>query len=470
MTTAPPESSTTDHLTKLYILSLSVVAGLSISGQALVQHQLIQQQKNMELVEMVSDHQIMNQKLSKLALAVQLAANRPDHQKRLAELRNITETWEAPSKSLRGRMLVAVSAKNGTHLDRMFTTITPHFDTLLDAAKAILADKSADSDSSPALQPPLKQARSIGRILAAEYAFNQDINRIKQEYSAVIKQGIVELQRLELMLLAITCTVLLIEGILVFRPAVRALQQTLKKLTVEQEKSERLLLNILPAAISNRLKQDSRAIADGFSKATVLFADIVGFTELSSHLPPQELVGLLNQIFSRFDTLAEKHGLEKIKTIGDAYMVVGGLPNPRTDHAAAVAAMALDMQSEIRAMNSEFSHPLTIRIGINSGPVIAGVIGIKKFIYDLWGDTVNIASRMESHGQAGAIQVSEATYQALQVVPNATYELVERGLIAVKGKGEMRTYWLQDRRPPLASGNPPHREQATQQTNCAAKP
>ncbi len=468
MITAPPESSTTHHLTKLYILSLSVVAGLSIAGQALIQHQLIQQQQNMELVEMVSEHQIMNQKLSKLALAVQIAANRPNRQKRLAELRHLTETWEAPSKSLRARMLVAVSTKNGAHLDQMFTTIAPHFDTLLDAAKAILADQAVDSDLSPTFQPSLKQGRNIGRILAAEYAFNQDINRIKQEYSAVIKQGIAELRRLELTLLAITCAVLLVEGILVFRPAVRTLQQTLKKLTVEQEKSERLLLNILPAAIANRLKQDSRAIADGFSEATVLFADIVGFTELSSHLPPQELVGLLNQIFSRFDTLAEKHGLEKIKTIGDAYMVVGGLPNPRTDHAAAVAAMALDMQSAIRTMNAEFSHPLNIRIGINSGPVIAGVIGIKKFIYDLWGDTVNIASRMESHGQAGEIQVSEATYQALQSTPNVTYEFVDRGLIAVKGKGDMRTYWLKNRQ--LASSNPPHRKQTTQQTNRAAKP
>ena len=206
----------------------------------------------------------------------------------------------------------------------------------------------------------------------------------------------------------------------------------------EQEKSERLLLNILPEAIATRLKQEQGTIADGFAEATVLFADIVGFTKLASRVSPTELVHLLNDIFSTFDLLAERHGLEKIKTIGDAYMVVGGLPLPREDHAEAIARMALDMQQAVIEFSTKIREPFTIRIGINSGPVIAGVIGLKKFIYDLWGDTVNIASRMESHGIPGAIQVTEATYSRLE----GKFILEKRGPIQVKGKGQMTTYLL----------------------------
>ncbi|MGL5062226.1 MAG: adenylate/guanylate cyclase domain-containing protein, partial [Microcoleus sp.] len=177
----------------------------------------------------------------------------------------------------------------------------------------------------------------------------------------------------------------------------------------EQEKSERLLLNILPQVIADRLKRNETTIAEYFPEATVLFADIVGFTPLSAQMNPIELVELLNQIFSGFDLLCERHGLEKIKTIGDAYMVVGGLPEPRADHAEAIAEMALDMQAEIARFNTENQKYFSIRVGIHSGPVVAGVIGIKKFIYDLWGDTVNIASRMESHGISWRIQASETT-------------------------------------------------------------
>lgn len=186
-------------------------------------------------------------------------------------------------------------------------------------------------------------------------------------------------------------------------------QAYLKKLAEEQEKSERLLLNILPEAIAQRLKQGESTIADSFADVTVLFSDIVNFTKLSANLSPAQLVEVLNEIFSAFDELAEKYGLEKIKTIGDAYMVVGGLPTPRPDHAEAIANMALDMQSIIGQFRLEGNEPVQMRTGINIGAVEAGVIGTKKFTYDLWGDTVNTANRMESHGVAGKIQVTETT-------------------------------------------------------------
>lgn len=211
----------------------------------------------------------------------------------------------------------------------------------------------------------------------------------------------------------------------------------------EREKSERLLLNILPEAIADKLKEGHSHIADGFPEVTILFADIVGFTKLSETISPQDLVQLLNKIFSSFDGLCARHGLEKIKTIGDAYMVVGGLPMPRKDHAEAIAEIALDMQQEIERFNARENANLSIRIGINTGPVVAGVIGTTKFIYDLWGDAVNTASRMESHGIPDAIQASAATYQLLQ----DKYLWKERGIIHVKGKGEMMAYLLVGRQP-----------------------
>lgn len=212
-------------------------------------------------------------------------------------------------------------------------------------------------------------------------------------------------------------------------------------LRYQQEQSEALLLNTLPAPIAQRLKMQESSIADSFAEVTVMFADIVGFTQLSENIPPTDLVNLLNTIFSAFDQLTERHGLEKIKTIGDAYMVVGGLPIPRSDHAQAIADMALDMQKSIADFNAKTGEAFSIRIGINTGPVVAGVIGIKKFIYDLWGDTVNTASRMESHGIPGRIQVSAETYARLQ----DDYQFEERGVIQVKGKGEMLTYLLTGR-------------------------
>ncbi len=221
------------------------------------------------------------------------------------------------------------------------------------------------------------------------------------------------------------------------------LQSTNQQLQAEQEKSDRLLLNILPAPIADQLKEGQCTIADGFAEATILFADLVDFTQLSEKMPAAELVGLLNEIFCGFDRLTEAHGLEKIKTIGDAYMVVGGLPTPRADHAVAIAAMALDMQAEMVRFNQRTGHTCGIRIGINSGPVIAGVIGTKKFIYDLWGDTVNVASRMESHGLPGTIQVTAATYELIK----HAFVLQSRGPIDIKGKGSMTTYLLMDHRP-----------------------
>lgn len=210
-----------------------------------------------------------------------------------------------------------------------------------------------------------------------------------------------------------------------------------------RKKAELLLLNILPQPIAERLKKGQRTIADSFEEVTVMFADLVEFTKYSAQTSPQALVETLNVIFSKFDRLAEKHGLEKIKTIGDAYMVVAGLPTPRKNHAEAIAEMALDMRKEIAKYNNENGESFKLRIGINSGPVVAGVIGIKKISYDLWGDTVNTASRMESQGQPGQIQVTVATYERLR----DHYLFEERFPMQVKGKGEMTTYLLMGKKP-----------------------
>jgi class 3 adenylate cyclase len=221
-------------------------------------------------------------------------------------------------------------------------------------------------------------------------------------------------------------------------------QAYLVKLQIEQNKSEALLLNILPKPIADRLKRGESVIADSFPEATVLFSDLVGFTQLSAGVPASQLVEQLNEIFLAFDKLTESHGLEKIKTIGDAYMLVGGLPTPRLDHAEAVADIAIEMLSAIEKINKENQLNLKIRIGIHTGSVVAGVIGKKKFNYDLWGDAVNIASRMESHSLPGKIQLSEATYRLIQ----DKFDCECRGLIDIKGKGQMKTYFLQGRKKP----------------------
>lgn len=213
------------------------------------------------------------------------------------------------------------------------------------------------------------------------------------------------------------------------------------KLALEYERAENLLLNILPAPIATRLKDNPQIIADEYPSVSVLFADIVNFTETSDAMSPPELVHTLNMAFSRFDALVERHGCEKIKTIGDAYMVVSGLPEPRPDHAEAMVALALDMIDAAEDINASSAFPFTMRIGINSGPVVAGVIGDRKFAYDLWGDTVNVASRMESHGQPGIIQITESTRS--QLGRAVTVEAL--GNLDVKGKGQMQTYRVKSR-------------------------
>ncbi|MEO1431657.1 MAG: adenylate/guanylate cyclase domain-containing protein [Cyanobacteria bacterium J06633_8] len=211
-----------------------------------------------------------------------------------------------------------------------------------------------------------------------------------------------------------------------------------KALRHQQEQTEKLLLNILPASIANRLKQEPGTIAEYFEDVTVMFADIVGFTQIAASVTAKTLVNLLNQIFSVFDRLSLKYDLEKIKTIGDAYMVVGGLPTRSSNHPQTIAAMALEMQNAIETFNRRNNLNLSIRIGIHTGSVVAGVIGLQKFSYDLWGNTVNIASRMESHGLPGKIQLTEDTYKRLQ----DKFILERRGEILVKGKGLMTTYLL----------------------------
>ncbi len=204
-----------------------------------------------------------------------------------------------------------------------------------------------------------------------------------------------------------------------------------------QAKSETLLLNILPREIAAILKNESRTIADHYEEASVLFADMVGFTSLSERLPPVEMVELLNEVFSFFDSLLDKYGVEKIRTIGDSYMVAAGVPRGKPDHAQALAHMALEMRDYISTYQFRNGQRVNFRIGINSGSMIAGVIGSRKFVYDVWGDAVNVASRMESHGLGGAVQVTRATYELIK----DEFVCEPRGAVEVKGKGEMDV-WL----------------------------
>ncbi|MEA2673978.1 MAG: adenylate cyclase [Chloroflexota bacterium] len=210
----------------------------------------------------------------------------------------------------------------------------------------------------------------------------------------------------------------------------------------EHERAENLLLNILPGSIAERLKARPETIADGFREVSVLFADVVEFTPRAEKLAAAEVVGLLDRLFSHFDELAERYDLEKIKTIGDAYMVAAGVPDPRPDHAQALAHLALDMVESVAPGGAVGDLGLELRIGLNSGPVVAGVIGRKRFLYDLWGDAVNTASRMESQGTPGRIQITRATYELLK----ADFVCEPRGTVPVKGKGDMETWYLVGRR------------------------
>ena len=220
-------------------------------------------------------------------------------------------------------------------------------------------------------------------------------------------------------------------------------QDALVALRAAQEQAENLLLNILPHSIADRLKASPQAIADQFTAASILFADVVDFTPRAEHLPPGEVVGMLDELFSHFDTLVERYQLEKIKTIGDCYMVAAGVPTPRADHARALALLGLDMLDAVRSAGDVGYLGVELRIGINSGPVVAGVIGRKRFLYDLWGDAVNIASRMQSQGTPGRIQITRATYELLK----DEFECEPRGTVSVKGKGEMETWYLVGPRP-----------------------
>jgi adenylate cyclase len=230
------------------------------------------------------------------------------------------------------------------------------------------------------------------------------------------------------------------------RKHLEMLNQEKQLLEIEQMKTEKLMLNILPRPIAERLKRGEKNISGSYPDVTILFSDLVGFTKMSSKTTATELVRLLNDLFTRFDIRAEALGLEKIKTIGDAYMVVGGLPIPRPDHAALCAEMALGMFEDLQNFNQENNAELNMRIGMNSGPVVAGVIGFTKFSYDLWGNTVNTASRMESTSQHGRVQVSPSTYEALKDL----YDFEDAGLMECKGLGEIRTRLLVGKRLHLA--------------------
>jgi adenylate cyclase len=224
----------------------------------------------------------------------------------------------------------------------------------------------------------------------------------------------------------------------------------LKALQGEQEKSEALLVNILPSSIAERLKAATQTIADHFDSASILFADVVDFTPLAQRLPPAEMVGMLDQLFSHFDTLAERHGLEKIKTIGDCYMAAAGVPDPCADHARRAALLALDMRDAVATSAIAVEPGCELRIGINSGPVVAGVIGTRRFLYDLWGDAVNTASRMESHSTPGEIQITRTTYELLK----DEFVCKRRGTILVKGMGRMETWYLVESRSDDARAEP----------------
>jgi guanylate cyclase len=223
---------------------------------------------------------------------------------------------------------------------------------------------------------------------------------------------------------------------------VKEKEKAYRLLNLEQEKSEKLLLNVLPKEIAPVLKNEARTIAEKFESASVLFADVVGFTPLSAELAPTEMVDLLNEIFSTFDALVEKYGLEKIRTIGDNYMVAAGVPRPRLDHCQAMANLALDMLDYIQKRPGQNGKRIEFRIGMNTGPLIGGVIGRQKFHYDVWGDTVNLASRMESQGEAGRIQITRAARELLE----HDFLCTPRGKVAIKGRGEMDTWFLVGRK------------------------
>jgi len=471
----------TRRLTVFYVASLGAIAGLSILGQVLIQHALKQQELDIQVISAAQQQKMLIPQMTRTALLMQMssdAATRTQYEEEIEEAIASAMSWRETMGSLArdGRL----SRARRQQIQHMVERLSPGHQQLVSIAEQAKngplrqggqgnaggmgipnqrpgllrgGDRRNGGNPSGQGQPPQPgagQSPAEGDPLVLERSFMRELDALILTYNQQVAASTQYLKRLELGLLVVTLLVLVLEGALVFRPAVNKIHETMgalaeslqktqamaKRLELEQKKSEKLLLNILPQPVANRLKEKQQAIADGFAEVSVLFADIVGFTQLSTTMPPQQLVGLLNEIFSTFDELAERHGLEKIKTIGDAYMVVGGLPTPRADHAAAIVAMAMDMQGAIAAFNQKNNQSFEIRIGINSGPVVAGVIGIKKFIYDLWGDTVNTASRMESHGVPGGIHITDSTYQRIK----HKYHAESQGMMPIKGKGEMETY------------------------------
>ncbi|MFP4296976.1 MAG: adenylate/guanylate cyclase domain-containing protein [Spirulinaceae cyanobacterium] len=308
--------------------------------------------------------------------------------------------------------------------DRCFTYVNPQ-------ASRLLQHESEDllSYKFSYILPELKNSN-----------FEQYINQAQNQQSSITFESRYRDRWLEIRIFPSY------EGVSVFFHDITQRKQTDAALKREKQKVESLLLNILPKSIVEKLKINScllaeNYIAEHYKSATILFADLVNFTQISSQKTPQELVIMLNKIFSAFDRLTLERGLEKIKTIGDAYLVAGGLPERQENSAIAIADLALAMQRTLAELNQILGLEMQLRIGINTGSVVAGVIGTNKFTYDLWGDAVNVASRMESQGQPGKIQISQSTYEAL----SPYYPCQPRGYIKVKGKGTMKTYWLGDR-------------------------
>ena len=363
---------------------------------------------------------------------------------RLQERLRLAEVPElvANSQEIETRLKSYLTTRQSTELQIINDILQRLRERIVTSSKVNLGQRSLIISGGDEYQEQIKRIIGIFQEIDSKFAnFDAQTARLSQQLIDLAAQ---EIDRAQSQIIRtndssrVLLMLAVVGAIIVAGVIAQLFFSALKTLQAEQEKSEQLLLNILPMPIANRLKQQEQTIADDFPSATVLFADIVGFTELSGEISPIELVEILNVIFSEFDYLAEKHSLEKIKTIGDAYMVVGGLPTPNLLHAEALARMALDMLETINQFARETGKDFQIRIGINTGPVIAGVIGTKKYIYDLWGDTVNIASRMESQGLPGKIQVTAAAYDLLK----DSFNLESRGLIDVKGKGKMECYLL----------------------------
>ncbi|MGB3759744.1 MAG: adenylate/guanylate cyclase domain-containing protein, partial [Rivularia sp. (in: cyanobacteria)] len=338
MSENPIVNTSTRNLSIFYTFSLSLVACLSVSGQIIVQGMLSQQQKNLEVVSLIEERQTLCQEVIKFVALLKLEPETRNNPQQLQKLQQLVIDWKDSGEQLAiaTQKTPGFSPTQKVALQDKLAKMKPAGVGFREAAAKIVSEGGRSRGAR------LSEKASVTQLLAEEKNLMQGLEDVSNWYTQETIAGVNRLKQVEYGLLAITLLVLLLEGILVFRPAVKKIQDTLGKLALEQAQSESLLLNILPHPIAQRLKQsqpskktktDNIMIADGYNDATVMFADIVGFTNLSSRIPPQELVHLLNQIFSRFDLIAESYQLEKIKTIGDAYMVVGGLPNPRTDHA-----------------------------------------------------------------------------------------------------------------------------------------